>query len=441
MRRPPRILVVGGGSYQWARALVRDIIVQPKLEGCQITLQDIDPAPLAVMLPLARRIAEAAGREVGVRATTDLVEGLQGTDYVVLSITTGGLEAMRQDLEAPQRYGIYQSVGDTTGPGGLSRALRNIPVVTGIAQAIERHAPDAWLLNLTNPMTTLCRAVTRTTRIQTIGLCHELVGTLRDCIGPLLGVEDLRRFHPQVAGINHLIWLLGLRLDGEDALALLQRRLRQLEQDGAGDQRTDGILRAHAIKIALWRRYGLLPAAGDRHLIEFFPHFLRPQTQRGPFSGVHRTTIEERYDWLARWRARAQAWLDGSEPIDLTPSSEPVAPIIAALHFGAPRMQVMNLPNVGQLPGLPSGAVVETMGVVDGYGARPVAVGDLPRGVATLIERQVANQELIVEAALRGDRALALQALVNDPLVTDFDAAPRLLEELIESNRAYLPQF
>ncbi|MGI8551389.1 MAG: hypothetical protein ACR2PL_11480 [Dehalococcoidia bacterium] len=440
MRRPPRICFIGGGSYQWARNLVRDILVHPDLDGCQITLQDIDPEPLQVMLPLARKMAEAAGREVRLHATTDLAEALDGADYVILSITTGGLESMRQDLEVPQRYGIYQSVGDTVGPGGLSRALRTIPVVVEIAQAIERHAPNAWLLNLTNPMTTLCRAVNRTTSVATIGLCHELVGALQSFVAPILGVEDLGRLQVQVAGVNHLIWILGMRLDEADALALLRERIGQIEPD-SDDEPASSLLRANAIKIALWQRYGALPAAGDRHLIEFFPYFLKPETERGPFSGVHLTTIEERYEWLARWKARAHAWLDGSEAIDRQPSSEPIAPIIAALHYGAPRVQVMNLPNTGQIPGFPSGAVLETMGIVDGYGARPFAVGDIPPGISTVLERHVSNQELIVEAALRGDRSLALEALVNDPLVTDFDTAPRLLDDLIEANRRYLPQF
>jgi alpha-galactosidase/6-phospho-beta-glucosidase family protein len=433
MRNPPRICFIGGGSYQWARTLVRDILVHPDLDGCQITIEDIDPEPLAVLLPLARRMAEAAGREVRLRATTDLAEALAGADYVILSITTGGLEAMRNDLEIPERYGIFQSVGDTVGPGGLARALRNIPVVVEIARTIERCAPDATLLNLTNPMTTLCRAVTRTTSVPTIGLCHELIGAVRSFVAPLLGVEDLNRFHVQVAGVNHLIWILDLRLDGKDALALLRERLDRIEHDGA-DAETASILRAHAIKIALWERYGALPAAGDRHLIEFFPFFLKPETARGPYSGVHLTSIAERYEWLARWKSRANAWLDGSEPVDLQPSSEPIAPIIAALHYGGARVQVMNLPNSGQIPRLPAGAVLETMGVVDGLGARPFAVGELPTAIHSILERHVANQELIVEAALTGDRALALEALVNDPQVLDFDLAPRLLADLLAAN-------
>ena len=435
MRQPPRICFIGGGSYQWAPTLVRDILMHPELDGCQITLEDIDPEPLAVMLPLARKMAEAAGREVKLRATTDLAEALDGADYVVLSITTGGLEAMRNDLEIPARYDIYQSVGDTVGPGGLARALRNIPVVIELARAIERHAPGAWLLNLTNPMSTLCRAVARTTSVPTIGLCHELIGALRGFIAPLLGVEDLSRLHVQVAGVNHLIWILDMRLDGRDALAPLRERLDQLEHDGAGPE-LSLILRAHAVKIALWRRFGVLPAAGDRHLIEFFPFFLKPQTERGPFYGVHLTSIEERYEWLARWKARARAWLDGAEALDLQSSSEPIAPIIAALHYGTPRVQVMNLPNTGQIPRLPAGAILETMGVVDGFGARSFAVGELPPAIHTIVERHVANQELTVEAALGSDHSLALQALINDPQVSDFDAAPRLLDDLLAANEA-----
>ena len=432
MRHPPRICFIGGGSYQWARTLVRDIAVQPALAGCHVVLEDIDPAPLEVMLPLAERIAAAAGTGMTVSATTSLEEGLEGADYVILSITTGGLEAMRRDVEIPKRYGIYQPVGDTVGPGGLARSWRNIPVVVEIARTIERICPDAWLINVTNPMTTLCRAVTKATRVRTIGLCHELVGALRTFVGPLLGVDDISRFHSQVAGVNHLPWLLSLYLDGRDVLPDLTRIVAeggverlQLDTSRAAN------FGAHRLKAYLLETFGALPAAGDRHVAEFFPQFLQPETPWGPFSGIHLTTIEDRYEWLAGWKARAQRWLSGEEPIDLMPSSEGTARVIAALHSGQSHVEVMNLPNTGQVPDLPLGAVLETMGLVDGAGARPFAVGPLPPGIDAIVRRHVANQEMIVDASLRGDRQLLLQVLINDPLTATLHDPSAMLDELL----------
>ena len=350
----------------------------------------------------------------------------------MLSITTGGLEAMRRDLEIPERYGIYQPVGDTVGPGGLARAWRNIPVVVEIARTIERVCPDAWLLNLTNPMTTLCRAVAKTTRVCTIGLCHELTGALHSFVGPVLGVEDIGRFHPQVAGVNHLPWLLSLGLDGRDVLPDLRNAVAagglerlQLDMSRAGN------FGGHRLKARLLGLFGALPVAGDRHVAEFFSNFLKPETPWGPFSGIHLTTIEDRYAWLASWKARAGRWLSGEELIDLQPSSEGMASVIGALHSGRPHIEVMNLPNTGQVPDLPLGAVLETMGVVDGAGARPFAVGPLPPGIDAVVRRHVANQEMIVDAALERRRDLALQALMNDPLAASLHDPAPLLDELL----------
>src|SRR5690349_18565567 len=170
----PRIVIVGGGSYQWVPKLVVDIVNTPSLRDAEIVLQDIDAAPLEPMVEFVDHIASLDQIAMSVRSTTDLRDALEGADYVVVSISTGGFESMRHDLEIPERYGIKQSVGDSVGPGGISRALRNIPVLVGVARDMETICPDAWLLNITNPMTTLCRAVTRETTIKTIGLCHEV---------------------------------------------------------------------------------------------------------------------------------------------------------------------------------------------------------------------------------------------------------------------------
>jgi alpha-galactosidase/6-phospho-beta-glucosidase family protein len=154
-----------------------------------------------------------------IRKTLSLDEALQGADFVILTISTGALEAMRHDIEIPEKYGIYQSVGDTVGPGGLARALRNIPVVVSIAQRMDEICPNAWLLNYTNPMTTLTRAVNQQSYIKTIGLCHELIG-VRNRLAHMLSVSPAQ-IKTNVAGINHLIWILGMSIDGVDAFPRL----------------------------------------------------------------------------------------------------------------------------------------------------------------------------------------------------------------------------
>src|SRR5688572_4336868 len=159
-----RICFVGGGSYQWMPKLLTDIALTPGLSG-SIVLHDVAPEPMFEMQKLGQKIMAAAGAEFTIEANGNLDDALKGAEFVIVTITTGGLEAMRKDIDIPLGYGIYQSVGDTVGPGGISRALRNVPVLVGIAQAMERVCPDAWMLNLTNPLTALTRAVLKTTSI------------------------------------------------------------------------------------------------------------------------------------------------------------------------------------------------------------------------------------------------------------------------------------
>src|ERR1700681_887335 len=170
-----RICFIGGGSYNWMPKLLGDLALTKDLEG-SIVLQDVNPNALEDIQRYGNKVMASAGANFSIETTTDLDRGLDGAEFVVVTITTGGLETMGLDLDIPEKYGIYQSVGDTVGPGGLSRALRNVPVLVGIAQAMQRRCPNAWLLNLTNPMTVLTRVVGLTSRVKVVGLCHELFG-------------------------------------------------------------------------------------------------------------------------------------------------------------------------------------------------------------------------------------------------------------------------
>ncbi len=171
----PKITIVGGGSYSWGPLFVRDLLIAPALQDAEIVLHDIDAQALETVYSLGCAMVQQRGQG-RVERTLDLETALSGADFVILTITTGGLEAMRHDVEIPEKYGVFQAVGDTVGPGGLARALRNIPVVAALAQKMEQLCPHAWLLNYTNPMTTLCRTVSKTSSIRTIGLCHEWHG-------------------------------------------------------------------------------------------------------------------------------------------------------------------------------------------------------------------------------------------------------------------------
>ena len=281
------ICIVGGGSYNWSPIVLRDIAAATDLAG-KIVLHDINPAALEDIQQLGRRIMTVARADFTVEATTDLAAALRGAEFVIVTITTGGLEAMRRDLDIPRKYGIYQSVGDTVGPGGLSRALRNIPVMVEIARTIERVCPDAWLLNLTNPMTTLTRAIAKTTGLKVIGLCHELFGvrgTLKEMFDATNDDMQMR-----VAGVNHLIWLLDLKIRGQDGFQMIRDYLasgRKIPVRTSGAAGPVPSFRDHwQVKLALFDIFGALPAAGDLHVAEYFPYFITDENHAGADYGV-----------------------------------------------------------------------------------------------------------------------------------------------------------
>jgi alpha-galactosidase len=435
-----RVCFVGGGSYNWMPKLLGDLALTRDLEG-SVVLHDLNPTALDDIQRYGRKVFERTGARFAVEATTDLDRALDGAEFVVVTITTGGLPAMALDLDIPERYGIYQSVGDTVGPGGLSRALRNVPVIVGIAQAMERRCPDAWMLNLTNPLTVLTRAVTMTTRVKAMGLCHELFGVRGGLIRMFGGSAS--DYEVRVAGVNHLIWLLDMTIRGRDGLQMVREFVadgRQVPVPAARGAWHEPFVDRWTLKLTLLELYDALPSAGDRHLAEFFPYFLTDATHQGADYGVQLTRIAHREKQVATAREAVRAAIAGELP-PVTRSPEATADIVSAVSNGRSARTIVNLPNVGQIDNLPRDAVVETLAELTSAGAQPLTVGALPRGVLSTLEPHVVNQELIVRAALEGDRQLALQAMANDPLVHDLTKARSMLDELLVAHAEHLPQF
>jgi alpha-galactosidase len=358
---------------------------------------------------------------------------------VILCVAIGGLPAARNDVEIPERYGIYQSVGDTVGPGGLARGLRHIPFAVQVAREMEQLCPAAWMLNLTNPMTTICRGITRATSIRTIGLCHEVTGVSHHLAG-LFGVPP-ETITLEVAGINHLPVILRCDASGYDGLDMLRAWLAehgpfahvgQLDLGSVFDVFIDRL----AVKLTLFEQLGVLFGAGDRHVAEFMPGFLTNTSERGRRYGVVLTTVDQREEMACLRRAQIERFVDG-QPEELQRSTEQLASVMAALAGGPAGRFIVNVPNQGQIDNLPREAVVECIAEVTSLGARPLAVGSLPHAAYAVIAPHVARQELIVEAALTNRREPALAALATDPLVPDPAAVKPLLNELLEANAAF----
>jgi alpha-galactosidase/6-phospho-beta-glucosidase family protein len=446
-----QVTIVGGGSYQWAPELMADLFGTPALAGMHLVLEDIDPAPLPKMEALAHKLNEAMAVKATVATTTDLHAALDGADFVIVCISTGGFRSMAVDLDVPARHGITQTVGDTVGPGGINRSLRNVPVLVGIGKAMEERCPDAWLFNITNPMTCLTRAVCRETSIKTVGLCHE-VGNFCMDLAIALG-RPAEAVRASVTGINHFPVLTSLEVDGADGFDVLRKlvdevggleSLRPYEgRPEAEPFSTLDFARRHVFKLTLLDRWGTFPAAGDRHIAEFVPFALTAESQWGAAYNIGLSPISRREQHQAEYVADVDAWLAGTKDLQTWQSGELPSPMIEAMLTGEPFEAPVNIPNAGQAPDLPPDAVLESICVIDGDGIRGRDTSVLPHPYDEIVRRHVATQELTVEAALRGDRRLASEAFALDPLAGrgDLHAMEAMVDGLLAGTAAWLPQF
>lgn len=440
-----RICFIGGGSYTWGPRLIRDIICTPELQNAELRLYDINLTAAKLLAGLGNKWASDWNKKATFIPTNDEKRAFMGADFILICISTGGLEAMEHDIKIPERYGIFQTVGDTVGPGGWARGLRNIPVFVNIAQAARRYCPRAVILNYTNPMATLTRVLCENTSQPVVGLCHGLF----ECYEVLKGIFNLKseeEIKVNFGGVNHFFWILDLKINGKDGYAMLHRRLkdrnfaelvRKTYTDGAGfhsDKWVTG---------ELFQEYGYLPYVGDRHICEFFSRYLAPDEKNLRLYRLQRTSIAERRRNKKRQLTKIKKLLSGKELMDPTPSRETAADIMSSISGGGEFIDVLNLPNCGQIPNLPRGTVVETLGVVNSLGFTPLAVGPLPEAILNLVLPHAVNQQWVVEAGCRGDWDTAFKALINDPLCSHL-SIPRIKKmgrELLETNRRYLPQF
>ena len=435
-----KIAFIGGGSVKWTARLVVDMAVNKTIDNASLVLHDINEEALNLVSRACQRVNRELGGTLHITSSLHRRETLRDADFVILCISIGGLMAMRNDLAIPERYGIYQSVGDTVGPGGLSRGLRHIPFAVKLAREMEELCPQAWLLNLTNPMTTICRGVTRATSIRTIGLCHEVDIFRDEYLAPLFNVAaDAITF--DVAGINHLPAILRLSVDGQDGLSLLEEWLEIHNVFEFVDQHIPGpenvFIDRLAVKLSLFRKLGVLFGSGDRHIAEFFSGFLNDTNQRGERYGVVLTTIDHREELADQNRRQHKQFINGNG-VDLTPTNEQVVPVMAALSGGQAGQFIVNIPNVRQIDNLPSEAMVECTAHIDRLGVHPLSVGKLQPPLYEAIAPHAARQELIVEAALTGKPEPVLAALSNDPLLPDPAVAYPLVEDLLAANTAFM---
>ncbi len=451
-----KIAYIGGGSRGWAWNLMSDLALEPALSGT-VYLYDIDTEAAKINEKIGNRIREDYPEydNFAYVATKTAEEALEGADFVIMSILPGTFDEMESDVHTPEKYGIYQSVGDTVGLGGLVRALRTLPIYEDYARLIEKYCPDAWVINYTNPMTVCTDILYKTfPSIKAIGCCHEVFGTqmvLRDALEEECGLKDIELddIKVEVTGVNHFTWLTKATYKNIDIFPIYRSFCEKYKVTGHGrEKESENWMNRYfkcnqRVKIDLFLRYGYIAAAGDRHLAEFCPaNWYMQSPEMVERWGFSLTPVQWRKDRAKELIQKSKDLAAGKRKFEIAPTSEKgVAQMKALLGLGDLITNV-NIPNYGQIPNLPLGAVVETNAYFTADTVTPMFAGEMPAAILGLTEKIVVNQMLTVEAVRKKDLDIAFEAFINDPQNNlDMETSKKLFDEMIENTKAYLTMY
>ena len=437
-----RICIIGGGSRQWAIRFLMDLSLQDKI-GAHVALYDIDRKAAENNKEVAERIFRINGKShLSVSVASTLDEGLKGVDFIIIAIEPGCIDIRQYDLGLPEEYGIYQSVGDMTGPGGLMRAWRALPLFFDFARAIEKNAPNAWVINYTNPMT-LCTAALYKAYpgIKALGCCHEVFGTenfIASIIAKKEEIEtpDRRDVMVDVSGLNHFTFVTKALYKGVDYIPYLKEMVKDPSTfpdltEKAKKRVADGkwFESDHLVALSFLRDFGTLGAAGDRHLAEFVPFFLNSDEEAWRY-GFIRTPFSYRVEEDKRKKSKVYT----DEELVAAPSDEEGVDILLSL-FGERTLKTnVNMPNRGQVRYLKEGHIVESNGYISADSIVPIVSTDPSLAVQSMVKRVETEQDLALEAIWNNDMDLLFQAFISDPLVNiNVDKARELFTRMIAS--------
>jgi len=449
-----KITYIGGGSREWARFFMGDLALEAQMSG-KVALYDLDFEAAKQNAIIGNQIT-AQTTSVGAweyEAVATLEEALTGADFVAISIQPGTFDEMASDVHLPERHGIYQAVGDTTGPGGLIRSLRTVPMIAEIAKAIKKIAPNAWVINYTNPMSICMKTLYHTfPKIKAFGCCHEVFGTqevLKTITQTELGIKNIARsdIKINILGINHFTWLDYASYKGINLMPIYENFIENNFKTGLASEknpRANFFDCLHRVKFDLFKKYGLIAAAGDRHLAEFLPvddYLKNPETVAK--WGFMLTPVAWRKAELKAKEIRTKQLADGEETYHVCPSGEEGILLIKALCGLGQVISNVNILNSSlQISNLPNSTIVETNAIFERDAIRPIIAGAMPEAILQLTTPHIKNHDLIFEAALTCNKDLVIEAFLNDPLVKGkitASEAHQLATDMINNTKNYLP--
>ncbi|MBQ7225228.1 MAG: alpha-glucosidase/alpha-galactosidase [Clostridia bacterium] len=447
-----KIAYIGGGSRGWAWGLMSDLAANEDMSG-EVYLYDIDFEAALANEIIGNRYngCEGAMSNWNYKAVKTPKEAMTGADFVVISILPGTFDEMESDVHVPEKYGIYQSVGDTTGPGGIVRAMRTIPMFEEIANYVKEYCPNAWVINYTNPMTLCVKTLYRVfPEIKAFGCCHEVFGTQRLLtwvVEEFLGKKATREeIKVNPVAVNHFTWLTSAEYEGIDLFPYYSKYCDKYA-DGLPAKPDNNWMNNHfacagKVTFDLFKRFGYISAAGDRHLAEFCPgkwYLESPERVKEMKFGL--TPVSWRKEDLKNRLEKSRKLLNGDE-IKLCKTGEEGVNQMRALLGLSDLITNVNIPNKGQIPNLPFGAVVETNAIFRTNELRPVLAGEIPTEIYPLVSKICSEQEAVSDAIAKRDIEAIFNAFASDPLVTcSISDARKMFDEMVENTKAYLTDY
>ena len=433
-----RICFIGAGSTIFAKNVLGDAMLTPSLQDAEIALYDIDENRLKESELMLQTINKNSNQNrAKIQSFSDRKEALKDANFVINAIQVGGYKPSTViDFEIPKKYGLQQTIGDTTGIGGIFRGLRTLPVMFDIAKDMEEVCPDAWLLNYTNPMAILTMGMLKATKIKTVGLCHSV----QVCVPELfehLGIKDqynLDEFQWKIAGINHMAWLLEINRNGKD----FYPEIRRLASEIANPHKD-------SVRFELMKHFGYYITESSEHNAEYHPYFIKKnypeliEQLQIPIDEYLRRCVDQIAGWETQ---RDEIVNDGS--LEHTRSREYASYIMDAITTGTPTMIAGNVLNKGLITNLPEDCCVEVPCLVDKNGVQPTYVGKLPTQLAALNRTNINVQELMVEAAMTLEKDKIYQAALMDPHANaelSISEIKAMVDELIAAHGDYLPAY
>ncbi|MDD4796850.1 MAG: alpha-glucosidase/alpha-galactosidase [Eubacteriales bacterium] len=435
-----RIAYMGAGSTVFAKNVLGDCIYTPELADLDIWLHDIDPKRLDDSFKMLTNIIATSGRkDVQLHATLDRREALAGAHYVVNSIQVGLYEPCTvTDFEVPKKYGLRQTIGDTLGIGGIFRTLRTIPVLEDFARDMQELCPNALFINYTNPMAMLTGYLQRYTPIKTVGLCHSVQACAQRLLESVKMDEYVGNCRWEIAGINHMAWLLKIEdLQGNDLYPEIKRRSRNPHSDYDLDW--------DLVRHDMMHRFGYYVTESSEHNAEYHAWYIKDkypeliERYKIPLDEYPRRCVNQ----IAKWE-QMQKELVHNKTLVHEKTHEFASYIIKAMELDQPYRVHGNVLNTGLITNLPRNACVEVPCLVDRNGIQPCYVGDLPEQCAAMNRTNINVQLLTIQAAVSRKKDDIYMAAMMDPHTASElsqDDIVSLCDDLIEAHGDWLPKY